>query len=139
MLDSPTVYILYQTLVVAYLTYCTEIWVNTYKTTINGIYMLVQKKVIRVVAKESCYSHTKPLFHALGILNIFDIGLVKFKTALIMYKACHKTLPRSIQVYFTQLDETHGSGSGQEFFKRVSLDPLIPACVSACMCRADEE
>ena len=48
-----------------------------------------------------------------------------------MYKAYHKTLPRSIQVYFTQMDETHGSGSGQEFFKRGSLDPLIPACVSA--------
>ena len=45
LLDKESLVMLYDSLFVPYLTYCSEMWGNTYKTNINCVYLL-QKKVL---------------------------------------------------------------------------------------------
>jgi len=48
--NQKALYILYNSLIFPYLSYCVEIWGNTYKTIIQPIFLL-QKKAIRVIRK----------------------------------------------------------------------------------------
>ena len=104
LLDSAVLFTLYQTIILPYLTYCSEIWGNTYRTTINGLFLL-QKRAVRIVYKAEYWSHTKPIFYELKTLNIFDI--IEHKTALLMYKAYHRLLPDSIWKYFTNVTHSY--------------------------------
>ena len=83
-------YMLYCSLFVQYINYCSEIWGNTYATNVECITVL-QKRIVRLV----CGDHINPLFKELGNLKFADF--VKFKTSIIMYKAYHNELPDSLQ------------------------------------------
>lgn len=50
LLNQKSLYTLYCSVVVPYITYCVEVWGNTYKTNTNPIVML-QKRAIRIVKK----------------------------------------------------------------------------------------
>ena len=64
-------------------------WGKTYKTNINGIYML-QKKAVRIVCNVSYLHQPNVLFLELYVLKVFD--LIELKPAIIMYKAHKKYL-----------------------------------------------
>ena len=81
---------LYDSLFVPYLSYCSEIWGNTYNTNINCVYVL-QKKVLRLVCNVDYQYHSNVLFNELRMLKLFDI--IELKTAMIMYKANKKCYP----------------------------------------------
>ncbi len=81
---------LYDSLFVLYLSYCSKIWGNTYKTNINCVYVL-QNTVLRIVCNVDYQYHSNVLFKELGILRLFDI--IELKTAMIMYKAKKKCYP----------------------------------------------
>ena len=85
---------LYRSLFLPYINYCSEIWGNTYCTNVECITVL-QKRVVRLVCGAKRLDHTNPLFKQLGILKFVD--LVKFKTSIIMFKAYHNVLPDSLQ------------------------------------------
>ena len=87
-------YILYWSLFLPHLSYCCEIWRNTYTTNIHGITIL-QKRVIQLVCGVKCLEHTSTLFQQLGVLKFVD--LVKLKTAIIMFRAFHNELPSNLQ------------------------------------------
>ena len=94
LLDKESLVILYDSLFVPYLSYCSEIWGNTYKTNTNCVYVL-QKKVLRIVCNVDNQYHSNVLFKELCIPKLFDI--IELKTAMIMYKANNKMLPLNIQ------------------------------------------
>ena len=48
---------LYHTLILPYLTYCVEVWGNTYSSNINPL-IIIQKRAIRIVHKVGFYDHT---------------------------------------------------------------------------------
>ena len=52
---------LYCSLFLPYLTYCCEIWGNTYATNVNCIYV-IQKKVVRIIHHEERLAHTNCLY-----------------------------------------------------------------------------
>ena len=84
------------------MTYCLEIWGNTYKSNTLCIFIL-QKKVLRIIIGANRYDHTNCiLFYNLRILNLYD--LVKLRTSVIMYQARNNTLPVSIQHSFTRYE-----------------------------------
>ena len=83
-LSSNALYILYSTLFLSYLTYCVEVWGNTYKTNIIPIFMK-QKRVIRMVCHANYLEHTSDLFKSLKALTVFQF--IKFRTGFFMYKA----------------------------------------------------
>ena len=84
---------LYCSLVLPYINYCSEIWGNSCATNVEGITIL-QKRVVRLVCGARRLDHKQQL----GILKCVD--LVKFKTSIIMFKAYHNVLPDSLQTMF---------------------------------------
>ena len=92
---------LYCSLFLPYINYCSEIWGNTYATNVECITVL-QKRVVLLVCGARRLDHTNPLFKELGILKFVD--LVKFKTSIIMFKVYHNELPDSLQKMFNLYD-----------------------------------
>ena len=61
LLNRSALFILYCSLFLPYLTYCAEIWGNTYKSNIQCIFLL-QKKIVRIVYGANCKDHTDVIF-----------------------------------------------------------------------------
>ena len=81
---------IHYTLFLSHLSYCCEMWGNTYTTNIHGITIL-EKRVIRLVCEVKRLEHTSILFQQLGVLKCLD--LFKVKTAIIMFTAFYNELP----------------------------------------------
>ena len=98
---------LYCSLFLPYINYCSEIWGNTCATNVECITVL-QKRIVLLVCGARRLDHTNHLFKQLGILKFVD--LVKFNTSIIMFKAYHNELPDSlqemlnlhVQIYYTR-------------------------------------
>ena len=69
---------LYYFLLYPYLQYCVSVWGSTYPSNLNRIFML-QKRAVRIIAKESFDAHTDPIFKNLKILKF---------NCTIMYTMC---------------------------------------------------
>ena len=80
-----------------YISYCLEIWGNTYKSNVNPLY-IIQKKAIRIICNVDSRTHTLELFYKLGILKLFD--LLELKICTLRYKAKYSMLPKHLQVLF---------------------------------------
>ena len=98
LLNRSALFILYCSLFLPYLTYCAEIWGNTYKSNIQCIFLL-QKKIVRIVYGANFKDHTDVIFQDLNFLKFYD--LVKLKTCEVMYRAFNKTLPVNLNNIFT--------------------------------------
>lgn len=85
-LDSRALYILYNTMIVPYLTYCIEVWGNACKTYTQSIFIL-QKRAIRIITRKRYRDPTNPLFLQLKLLKFNE--LVDYSILQIMLKA-HK-------------------------------------------------
>ena len=95
---------LYKTLILPHMMYCCSIWGNNYKTRLKHLIVL-QKRLLRVIASVSYYAHTTSLFFKYGCLKFED--LVKYCTNKIVFKAYHNMLPRNMQLLFTKSDQIH--------------------------------
>ena len=100
-LNQQSLLILYYSFVLPYLSYCVEVWGNTYKTNLLPLYIL-QKRAIRTVFNARIHDHTNLLFLKASALKFFD--LVKFKTAQIIYKVNNNLLPNTIKNLFQERD-----------------------------------
>ena len=96
-LNYNSLYTLYNTLVQPYLTYCVEVWGNTYQSNLQPI-VIIQKKALRIIHKVGYRDHTNGLFLRSKILKFVD--LVDFKTAQIVYQARNQRLPANVQKLF---------------------------------------
>ena len=94
LIDRSGMYVLYCSLILPHLSYCCEMWGNTYTTNIRGITIL-QKRVIRLVCGVKRLEHTSTLFQQLDVLKFVD--LVKLKMAIIMFRVFHNELPSNLQ------------------------------------------
>ena len=90
--------IIYCSLFLPYLTYCAEIWGNTYKSNTQCIFLL-QKKIVRIVYGANFRDHTDVIVQDFNILKFYD--LVKLKICEVMYRAFNKTLPVNLNNIFT--------------------------------------
>ena len=96
-INQDGIYMLYCSLFLPYINYCSEIWGNTYATNVECI-TVIQKRVVRLVCGARRLDNTGPLFKQLGILKCID--LVKFRHRLLCLKhitmnyraACKKCL-----------------------------------------------
>ena len=85
---------LYYSLVYPYLTYCNMAWSSTYCSNLNCIYLL-QKRIVRLLAKADYLANTASLFCQLRRLDIFSIH--SFSIAIFMYLSHHSFLPVTFQ------------------------------------------
>ena len=93
-----------------YISYCCEIWGNTYKTRIQPLY-IIQKRAIRICNHLEYRSHSKPAFFNLKTLTIAD--LVQFKSMVLMYKIYNNLMPSNILSYFCMVHMSHDHDTRQ--------------------------
>ena len=72
---------LHNSLFIPYLTYCTDVWDNTYKTHLKALF-LKQKKAIRIVNKAKYLEHTDALFNTLNTLPFLSLIRKKKKLTI---------------------------------------------------------
>ena len=101
LVDIQSMHILYCSMFLPYINYCSEIWGNTYPTNISGI-VILQKRAMRLLYGANRIDHTTPLFYRSHALKFVD--LVKFKTAVFRFKAYQCKLPVNIQQHFVKKD-----------------------------------
>ena len=70
LLNRSALFILYCSLFLPYLTYCAEIWGNTYKSN-NQCIFLLQKKIVRIVYGANFKDHTDVIFSGFTKIEIF--------------------------------------------------------------------
>uniref|UniRef100_A0A669CB82 Reverse transcriptase domain-containing protein n=1 Tax=Oreochromis niloticus TaxID=8128 RepID=A0A669CB82_ORENI len=99
MLDQKALHILYCALLLPYMSYCVEVWGNTYKSNTQTI-TIIQKRAIRLINNVGYRDHTNALFVKMKAIKFQD--LVEFKTAQIMYKVRNKLLPKEICKLFIE-------------------------------------
>ena len=71
-LTKSALFTIYCSLVLPYLNYCCEIWVNTYKSRIANLFIL-QKKAVRIIDNDDYLCHTDPIFKRYKLLKLYDL------------------------------------------------------------------
>ena len=89
LITTTGMYTLYCSLFHPYLSYCNEIWGNTYPSNVKCLFTL-QKKAIRLICNADRLAHTNAMFKDMSILKLSEF--VKYKTAIMMFNLFHGTL-----------------------------------------------
>ena len=102
--DSYIWLMIYNTLVMPHLSYCCDIWGNTYNTRLQDL-VLLKKKAVRIIDNADWREHSSRIFNKYKVLKLLD--LVEDQTLELMYKANKGTLPMNIQSRFYKIKEVH--------------------------------
>ena len=103
-LDIQALRTLYQSLVEPYMSYCCEIWGNTYPSRVRKL-SLLQKKAIRIIYSLDYHGHTSVFFHCSRILKLQD--LITHRTMVMLYKANNHCLEGRVQAFFEPTAAVH--------------------------------
>jgi hypothetical protein len=95
---------LYYTLIYPYFSYGNIVWASTYPTSLRKL-LLLQKKAIRLIARDKKYSHTENRYYEYKILKFDNINLLQ--TGIFMYKYFNKLLPKAFPQLFTMVTDVH--------------------------------
>ena len=88
--------LLYKSFIQPHISYGLEVWGNTFHSYLHCI-LLSQKMAMRAITHSHFRDHSAPLFHELGILDIFKLH--KLLTCIFIYDLIHNNLPHSITDY----------------------------------------
>ena len=103
-MNRSTLVTLYNSFVLPYISYCIEVWVNTFDNNLLPPYRL-QKRVIRIITF-SCYiAHTLDLFKDMKILTLSKLYIPKVH--IFVYKFENNTLPELFLSMFTTNSQIH--------------------------------
>ena len=86
--------LIYNTILLPYLTYCCITWVFTYQTYINKI-LTIQKKALRIITHSPFQCHSSPLFEKKNNLNILQ--LIEYYAYISMFQKLNSTVPSVFQ------------------------------------------
>lgn len=103
-LPKPSLYQLYCTLILPYLTYGIILWGDANKEHIVRLFKL-QKRAVRIRNNSSYLCHTKPLFDKYDILNIYE--LYQKELCIFVYKYDKGLLPKSFDNVFKDMKGIH--------------------------------
>ncbi len=121
--------LLYNTLFLPYLSYCAEMWANTYKTRLH-VLLVLQKRVVRIIANVTKYAHTNELFKRFRILKLHE--LIEYKTGILMYNVYHDKIPSNLKPMFTIGTTIHYQTRQKNKFKILFRNTNIKAfCVTS--------
>ena len=95
---------LYYSYIYPYLIYCIEVWGIFLHTHLKPL-LLLQKKIVRIVAFSSYYAHTARIFKDLNILTIDK--LIVHRIGITMYKFSNGFLPDIFNALFIKNCEVH--------------------------------
>ncbi len=96
--------ILYHSLILSHLQYCTLLWGNSYYSHLHKLKPL-QKKAIRIISNTDYLAHSSKLFLNLKLLKLDDI--ITFKLGTFMNKLKYNKLPSVIPHMFVSNENIH--------------------------------
>ena len=103
-LPQSTLFLLYNAIVLPYITYCNIVWANCGITKLTPI-LLLQKRALRICTGSSYFANSDPLFFKLKTLKVSEIN--DLQVATFMYKYTNNRLPSSFQNLFTRNNTIH--------------------------------
>ena len=103
-LPSKVLLLLYNSLILPHLQYGNMLWINASNTLLNRLHLL-QKRVIRIVAKSHYLAHTNNIFKQLRVLTVYELG--KLQLGEFMYRSEKGLLPNSLQNWFRCNNDVH--------------------------------
>lgn len=104
-LASAHLKILYHSLIEPYLNYCCIVWGSPEKNINLESLLKLQKRGLRIILHTNYRAHSRPLFHKLKILNIYD--LCRSQIVTFVYRSTNNLLPLKYTNYFIRADEVH--------------------------------
>ena len=113
-LPQSTLFLLYNTMVLPYISYCNSVWAVCAKTKLLPI-LLLQKKALRICTGAPHFANSDPLFRNLKTLKITDINTLQ--VAIFMFKYFNNQLPSPFDNMFTlnNLIHSYPTRSSQNF------------------------
>ena len=112
-LDEKHLILLYNSLCLPYLNYCSLVWGHSSDTLLHKLEIL-QKKVIRIIDGQGRFSHTSPIFAKLKLLKVRDI--TKQQIITVMHNVLLGRAPTIISSMFTLLqDNSRASRQNSHF------------------------
>ena len=106
LITNAGMYTLYFSLFQSHISYCNELWGNTYASNVNCL-CIMQRKVVRLICNADRLAHTNELFKELYILKFPET--VQYKTAILMFNLFYGTLPIHLQNRFTRYSTTRST------------------------------
>ena len=85
--------LIYNTILLPYITYCCIVWGFTYQTYINKIFTI--KKAMRIITHSQFQCHSSPLLRKTNNLNIFQI--IEYYASIFMFQKLNSTVPNVFQ------------------------------------------
>ena len=80
-----------------YLQHCSLVWSSIYPTNLSRlVYVVLQKRVVRIINKSDFLAHTSPIFKELHLLKLQDIRILQICQFMFSYE--NKKLPYKFQV-----------------------------------------
>ena len=107
--EKDTLLTLYYSFIFPYFNYCIQLWGSTYKSYLDKL-VILQKKVIRIIAGVNRRMHSVPIFNNLRVLNLDN--LFRYSIGLLMYKYHHGWLPNVLDM-FTKNKDIHAHNTRQ--------------------------
>ena len=89
---------------------------------------MIQKKVVRIIHHEERLAHTNCLLKQMHSLKCHD--LVKYRTAIVMFKLYYGKLPTLLQSRFRRSENIHNTRSRNTFIVRYSRTNLKAMSIS---------
>ena len=115
LLNQNLLMMLYNALILPYLTYCACIWGSNYPTTLHPI-NVAQKRAVRLIAGVPAGTHTSSLFRDLKILKFND--LVQYQILNILHDFLRAKLPPVMAEKFTLAASSRTTRTHQHFSER---------------------
>ena len=88
LIDNKSAKMLYCCLFLPHLSYCAEVWGNTYETSLKKV-ITAQKRIVRVMNCDELLAHTSPIFQANRLLKFVDITITITITITILLSIKH--------------------------------------------------
>ena len=102
--------LLYHSFIQSHISYGLEVWGCASKTKIQKIY-IAQKTALRAMTFNSRLTPSSPLFHSLGILDVFK--LYRHSVAIFIYRLINEQLPHSVNDYYNFFDNQYSTRQKQ--------------------------
>ena len=127
LITTAGMYTLYCSLFQPHISYCNELWGNTYASNVNCL-CIIQRKVVRLICNVDRLAHTNELFKELYILKFPEF--VQYKTAILMYHLFHGTLPIHLQNRFSRYSTTRSTRRINTFVMVQARTNIKAMCLS---------
>ena len=127
LITTAGMYTLYCSLFQPHISYCNELWGNTYASNVNCL-CIIQRKVVRLICNADRLTHTNELFKELYILKFPEC--VQYKTAILMFHLFHGTLPIHLQNRFSRYSTTRSTRRINTFVMVQARTNIKAMCLS---------